>query len=173
MKNEEKKSILNRINQEGFHYCFESYSRFEEIKDDKFHRLRLTYLKSVKDMQDYLKSDQFEEEESIIKTTISGASDDLIELGGAISEEYGCYGNKGIKIECSDGTKAKIFYDKNGEWKINNIKEGFLFDKLVKSTGENNKHMDEDTKNCCSYSDVLVIKEGIIWIKIDKKRFKI
>ena len=65
MKNEEKKSILNRINQEGFHYCFESYSRFEEIKDDKFHRLRLTYLKSVKDMQDYLKSDQFEEEDQL------------------------------------------------------------------------------------------------------------
>jgi hypothetical protein len=108
-----------------------------------------------------------------MKTTISGASDDLIELSGAIEEEHGCYFSTGMKIECSDGTEARIIYDKNGEWKIDNIEEGFLFDKLIKSVGDDNKHTDEDAKDCCSYSDVLVIKEGITWVKIDKKRFKI
>lgn len=61
MNNEDKKYVLSKINQEGFHYCFESYSDFKEVKDEEFHRLRLAYLKSVKDMQDYLKLDTFEE----------------------------------------------------------------------------------------------------------------
>ena len=46
---------LNRMKEEGFHYCFESYSDWNEIKDKKFHKLRLSYLKSVEDLEKYVK----------------------------------------------------------------------------------------------------------------------
>ena len=39
---------------EGFHYCFESYSHFDEIKDERFHELRLAYLKAAKELEDYV-----------------------------------------------------------------------------------------------------------------------
>lgn len=51
---EDWKMVQNKMNNEGFHYCFESYSRFEEIKDGKFHELRLNYLNSAKLLEDYI-----------------------------------------------------------------------------------------------------------------------
>ena len=49
------KNVLYRMKEEGFHYCFESYSDWNEIKDKKFHKLRLSYLKSVEDLEKYVK----------------------------------------------------------------------------------------------------------------------
>lgn len=45
-----------RMRDEGIGYCFEHYSEFEEIKDEEFHRLRLEFLKSVKNIREYVKS---------------------------------------------------------------------------------------------------------------------
>lgn len=55
MTAEERQKVLSRIDNEGFHYCFESYSSFREIKDKEFHRLREAYLKAARDLEDYLK----------------------------------------------------------------------------------------------------------------------
>jgi len=41
---------------EGFHYCFEWYSTFEEIEDEKFHELRLAYLKAANELENYVYS---------------------------------------------------------------------------------------------------------------------
>jgi guanylate kinase len=41
---------------EGFHYCFRSYSSFEEIMDEKFHELRKTYLSISSQLEEYVKS---------------------------------------------------------------------------------------------------------------------
>lgn len=51
---EDFRYVQCKISDEGFHYCFESYSNFEDIKDEKFHQLRLAYLKSAKELENYI-----------------------------------------------------------------------------------------------------------------------
>lgn len=53
---EEFESVYHRIKQEGFHYCFVHYSRFDEIRDETFHKLRNQYLDSAKKLEDYIKT---------------------------------------------------------------------------------------------------------------------
>lgn len=53
--------VSYRMRSEGFHYCFESYSNFDEIKDDKFHELRKEYLRISKELEDYVNSKVNEE----------------------------------------------------------------------------------------------------------------
>jgi len=49
-------SVAYRMEAEGFHYCFEWYSTFEEIEDEKFHELRLAYLKAANELENYVYS---------------------------------------------------------------------------------------------------------------------
>jgi hypothetical protein len=51
---DEWNAVRYRMNNEGIDYCFEHYSSFMEIKDDKFHELRLQYLKSLKEIRNYV-----------------------------------------------------------------------------------------------------------------------
>lgn len=104
-----------------------------------------------------------------MKTLIWGASDDLVEISGAIEEEANLY-NGDITISCSDGTKGSITY--NGIWDITINKEGTHFEKLIKGTEEEIPHTDEDAKGCSAYSDVLVLSEGIEWVRIGRKTYK-
>lgn len=46
--------LYNKINNEGFHYCFSGYSNWDDIKDQKFHNLRLDYLKSASLLNKYV-----------------------------------------------------------------------------------------------------------------------
>jgi len=46
--------VRYRMDNEGIDYCFEHYSSFEEIKDERFHELRLQFLKSLKEIQNYV-----------------------------------------------------------------------------------------------------------------------
>ena len=48
-------AVRYRMDDEGIDYCFESYSRFEEIKDEEFHKLRLEFLESMKKIREYVK----------------------------------------------------------------------------------------------------------------------
>ena len=105
-----------------------------------------------------------------MKTKIYGASDDLIEIEGEVSDEIGCYYATNKKITCSDGTVAKITYD--GNWNITIKETGKLFDKIVLGNPAEEPHTDEDAKECSPYSDVLILKEGIEWVKIAGKTFK-
>ena len=56
--------VRYRMDNEGIDYCFESYSRFEEIKDEEFHKLRLEFLESMKKIREYVKDkiESYEEE---------------------------------------------------------------------------------------------------------------
>ena len=56
MKDELEKwqSVQYRMDEEGFNYCFESYSNWGEIKDEKFHELRLAFLLSVEELREYI-----------------------------------------------------------------------------------------------------------------------
>jgi predicted deacetylase len=42
------------MDDEGFAYCFDGYSQWDEIEDEEFHRLRNDFLKSMKDFKDYI-----------------------------------------------------------------------------------------------------------------------
>jgi hypothetical protein len=51
---EEWENVNIRINQEGLDYCFLHYSNFKEIKDEEFHKLRLSYIDSSKKIKEYI-----------------------------------------------------------------------------------------------------------------------
>lgn len=68
MTHEEKEqweNVAYRMDAEGFHYCFENYSSFPEIKDAEFHSLRLNYLRAAKLLEEYVltKSEEDVEED--------------------------------------------------------------------------------------------------------------
>lgn len=46
--------VRAKMENEGFHYCFRHYSDFEEIKDEKFHELRLAYLEAADALEKYI-----------------------------------------------------------------------------------------------------------------------
>lgn len=48
-------SVKYRISDEGFDYCFSSYSNWQEIKDENFHNLRKQYLDTKKKLEEYIK----------------------------------------------------------------------------------------------------------------------
>lgn len=102
-------------------------------------------------------------------TLIFGASDDIVAIDGQLCEEYENYtlAKRGIPFECSDKTKGTIVYD--GDWKITIEQKGDLFQELRPNVGDNGKHIDLASK-CTSYSDVLILKDGIIWVKINGKK---
>ena len=102
-------------------------------------------------------------------TIIYGSSDDLVEIDGQIQAEYGNYtlASRGIPFECSDETKGTITYD--GDWLIKVEKQGSLFQELRPNVGDNGKHTDLAFK-CTSYSDVLILKDGILWVKINGRK---
>ena len=102
-------------------------------------------------------------------TVIYGASEDLVQIEGQIQADYGNYtlAQRGIPFECSDETKGIITYD--GDWLITVEKEGGLFEELRPNVGDNGKHKDLAFK-CTSYSDVLILKDGILWIKINGRK---
>lgn len=55
MKKEDAKYVLSTIDNEGFDYCFNNYSSFDEISDEEFHNLRKAYLASGEALLKYLK----------------------------------------------------------------------------------------------------------------------
>jgi len=46
--------VQYRMEDEGIDYCFESYSSWDEIKDEEFHRLRLGFLQYMKEIREYV-----------------------------------------------------------------------------------------------------------------------
>jgi extradiol dioxygenase family protein len=49
-------NVSYRIQNEGVDYCFKHYSRFEEIKDEEFHTLRLELISKMKLMDEMVKN---------------------------------------------------------------------------------------------------------------------
>lgn len=56
--------VRYRMDNEGLEYCFKHYSSFEEIEDEKFHKLRNELLEKMKGIREYVeeKLDSYEEE---------------------------------------------------------------------------------------------------------------
>ena len=101
-----------------------------------------------------------------MKTIIYGASDDLIEIAGEYSEEFGAYNNEDMRVGLSDGTLLSVEYD--GEWKFRCEEKGRNFVEIIPSVGDDKNHA-EPYERYTSYSD-LVVFEGIIeWVTLSKK----
>jgi hypothetical protein len=45
-----------KMRDEGFDYCFRHYSSFDEIKDEKFHELRLKYIEIAEELENYVET---------------------------------------------------------------------------------------------------------------------
>lgn len=86
----------------------------------------------------------------LIMTTLTGASDDLIELDGDITEEFARYNSKGDYLAFSDGTVLLARYE--GIWKFSLLYRGDKFE--AKDEG----CLDEDT------NDVVMFKDGLKWV---------
>ena len=52
------RSVGYRMRNEGFHYCFDGYSDWNEIKDEKFQKLRLKYLDAAEKLKKYVNDNE-------------------------------------------------------------------------------------------------------------------
>lgn len=61
---EDWQMVRYRMDNEGIEYCFKHYSRFEEIKDEKFHQLREELINKMDEIRQYVndKIENYEEE---------------------------------------------------------------------------------------------------------------
>ncbi len=96
-------------------------------------------------------------------TTIYGASDDLIEVEGACSEEFSVY-NKcenetpAAYLACSDGTLLKVKYD--GQWRFHLMKQGSAAYSKEEATDEAGSRPDGKP----AYSDVVTLDGDVRWV---------
>ena len=92
---------------------------------------------------------------------IYGASDDLIEIEGDISDEINCYNEEnGIALAFSDGTALRVIYDTDGIWRITRIAEGTA--KFSKVDGD----VIKDT------NDIVTLEGNILWIVVGTQFIK-
>ena len=56
--------VRYRMDSEGMEYCFKSYSSFEEIEDEDFHKLRKELLEKMREIRTFVteKLESYEEE---------------------------------------------------------------------------------------------------------------
>lgn len=54
MNTEDAQYLTDKINDEGFDYCFDGYSKWEEIKDIRFQELRKKYLDAKQALKWYI-----------------------------------------------------------------------------------------------------------------------
>ena len=92
------------------------------------------------------------------KLTIYGASDDLIEIEGVITEEFGVYlsdteKHPGWLLAVSDGTLLRVKY--GGRWRITPVAKGRAeYRKVFEAT-------DDDDDN---YSDRVELEGEFAWV---------
>jgi len=85
--------------------------------------------------------------------TVYGASDDLVEVEGDISEEFNSHEDETGFLGFSDGTLLSIAYTAEGFWRIHVVKGGTAH--VDKVEGD-----DEDT----NYSDRVTLTGDVRWV---------
>jgi hypothetical protein len=58
MKKKDREYVQSKIENEGFDYTFRDYSDFKDIKDPKFHELRLAYKAAAEKLADYVRVEE-------------------------------------------------------------------------------------------------------------------
>lgn len=90
-------------------------------------------------------------------TRVYGHSDDLIEIDGDITGEFGCYGSGSANepngaVVFDDGTVTEWTYDGDGVWRCKVLAKGRAFGRVDVCDGSDT---DKD------YSDILYLGEGV------------
>lgn len=95
------------------------------------------------------------------KVKIYGASDDLIEVEGDITEEFNPpYGDDNpCYLAFGDGTMLSVQYDKDGMWRINRLNEGTAAYSKIEAT--------DPDKN---YSDVVTLEGDLKFVTFGSQR---
>ena len=91
-----------------------------------------------------------------MKITITGASDDLIEIDGDIQEEFNSWDDSPTLIAVSDGTLLRVVYDRDGIWRFTPLVYGTA--KYFKVDGS----AERDT------NDVVTLEGEIKWVVYGK-----
>lgn len=96
---------------------------------------------------------------------ISGASDDLVEIDGLISDEFNVYRPAVVTVKVDDAVfivvAAEYDRDNDDEWRIEvagNFPSALV--SWMKAIGEDNTDVRRDADGVASYSDKLVIHMG-------------
>lgn len=55
--------VRSKMDGEGFDYCFRSYSNFEEVLDEDFHKLRKAYIAAAEALEKYVQDKSAGEED--------------------------------------------------------------------------------------------------------------
>lgn len=100
-------------------------------------------------------------------TKIYGASDDLIEIDGDVSEEFNAYSSDEDaewRLALSDGTLLSVRYD--GCWRFNQLIAGSVSFTRVEADAEDKPGSRPDGGPW--YSDVLTFADGITWVALSK-----
>lgn len=94
--------------------------------------------------------------------TVYGSSDDLIEVEGDITEEYGHYSpdeSEAVLLAFSDGTVLRVIYGDNGVWRITPECRG-----SAEYCKDEAPADDED-----NYSDRVTLKGDVRWVVFGKE----
>ncbi len=97
-----------------------------------------------------------------MRTIVYGASDDLIEVEGAIREEFNPnYSDDGpTYLGFSNGVVLKVEYDDEGTWAIA-PRAGHSLVEVVFARGEEQA---ADKDGCPGYSDKAIISGEVTWV---------
>lgn len=92
-------------------------------------------------------------------TTITGYSDDTIDVSGDINDDidgYQVYRNAHYFLACSDGTLLRPKYGESGGaiWQFDVVKKGKLLRHVVYGSNEEDKN------------DEVVFNDGLVWIAL-------
>lgn len=99
-----------------------------------------------------------------MKTYLSGIDKNFFMVEGSTIQSINCgkKNKKGFKFKASDGTKGKLTF-KNNHWSFDVKDNGHLFERIYKFRPKDIKFD--------SISDVLVLGDGINWIKINGEKY--
>jgi hypothetical protein len=101
----------------------------------------------------------YDEPVKCVSFTMSGYSDDLVELNGDICDELGAY-DVVSNFVVSDGTRGTIEYTHEGVWRINILEHGTVKVDIIHPTQD---EIDNDT----NYTDNATFTGNIDWIIFD------
>jgi hypothetical protein len=87
--------------------------------------------------------------------TVYGASDDLIEIDGAIIEEFNPRGDEPVLLAFSDGTVLRIHYSDAGVWRIQPVHGGRGSELTIAQAPEDDE---------ANYSDRATLRADIEWV---------
>jgi hypothetical protein len=103
---------------------------------------------------------------------IYGASDDLIELAGDISEEFNVDSEEDLYVGCSDGTLLSCQYASGGQWKFTVLGVPRKTVRIWPAPGEGKKHERDNALRIPGYSDLVEIGSPVSWVMVTSEHLR-